>query len=286
MTMEREFIHDFGQKAGSGLGVFHHSVTLARCRQHDDAKVCGFYVRWVRAVPGVCSTGLAWDVHAPGHCGHRCRAAQVDLTARLREILVNYPEGTSIIKELVQASQLCRLRRQHESPQTPYCTVNFAVPAECRRRQGRNGCFLSGQAHPCIGCVADGDAQHSDVAESSLHASPRAAGRASHVMWRVCQPCKTTQRAGIPRTKAACVLCPHCACQILFYPRSLRPSKGLLCWCSTMQSSQRLTLTPSAGLGTAASAGRPAKQVGEPLFMFPARRSVGLFGGPGSWRMV
>lgn len=27
---------------------------------------------------------------------------QVDLTARLREILVSYPEGTSIIKELVQ----------------------------------------------------------------------------------------------------------------------------------------------------------------------------------------
>ena len=27
---------------------------------------------------------------------------QVDLTARLREILLNYPEGTSILKELVQ----------------------------------------------------------------------------------------------------------------------------------------------------------------------------------------
>jgi sacsin len=26
----------------------------------------------------------------------------VDLTARLREILLNYPEGTSILKELVQ----------------------------------------------------------------------------------------------------------------------------------------------------------------------------------------
>jgi sacsin len=27
---------------------------------------------------------------------------KVDLTARLREILLNYPEGTSILKELVQ----------------------------------------------------------------------------------------------------------------------------------------------------------------------------------------
>ena len=27
---------------------------------------------------------------------------KVDLTARLREILINYPEGTSILKELVQ----------------------------------------------------------------------------------------------------------------------------------------------------------------------------------------
>ena len=31
-----------------------------------------------------------------------CCNLQVDLTARLREILVNYPEGTSILKELVQ----------------------------------------------------------------------------------------------------------------------------------------------------------------------------------------
>jgi hypothetical protein len=29
-------------------------------------------------------------------------STQVDLTARLREILINYPEGTSILKELVQ----------------------------------------------------------------------------------------------------------------------------------------------------------------------------------------
>lgn len=27
---------------------------------------------------------------------------RVDLTARLREILINYPEGTSILKEMVQ----------------------------------------------------------------------------------------------------------------------------------------------------------------------------------------
>lgn len=29
---------------------------------------------------------------------------KVDLTARLREILLNYPEGTSILKELVQVT--------------------------------------------------------------------------------------------------------------------------------------------------------------------------------------
>lgn len=27
---------------------------------------------------------------------------RVDLTARLREVLINYPEGTSILKELIQ----------------------------------------------------------------------------------------------------------------------------------------------------------------------------------------
>ena len=33
---------------------------------------------------------------------------KVDLTARLREILLNYPEGTSILKELVQnAVRVC-----------------------------------------------------------------------------------------------------------------------------------------------------------------------------------
>lgn len=30
---------------------------------------------------------------------------KVDLTARIREILINYPEGTSILKELVQVGQ-------------------------------------------------------------------------------------------------------------------------------------------------------------------------------------
>jgi sacsin len=29
----------------------------------------------------------------------------VDLTARLREILLNYPEGTSILKEIVQVPE-------------------------------------------------------------------------------------------------------------------------------------------------------------------------------------
>lgn len=33
---------------------------------------------------------------------------KVDLTARLREILLNYPEGTSILKELVQVSMLSK----------------------------------------------------------------------------------------------------------------------------------------------------------------------------------
>lgn len=33
---------------------------------------------------------------------------RVDLTARIREILLNYPEGTSILKELVQVRLLSR----------------------------------------------------------------------------------------------------------------------------------------------------------------------------------
>jgi hypothetical protein len=32
-------------------------------------------------------------------------SCKVDLTARLREILINYPEGTSILKEIVQVQQ-------------------------------------------------------------------------------------------------------------------------------------------------------------------------------------
>jgi hypothetical protein len=31
---------------------------------------------------------------------------RVDLTARIREILINYPEGTSILKELVQVGRV------------------------------------------------------------------------------------------------------------------------------------------------------------------------------------
>ena len=36
---------------------------------------------------------------------------KVDLTARLREILLNYPEGTSILKELVQNAVRCSSSR-------------------------------------------------------------------------------------------------------------------------------------------------------------------------------
>lgn len=36
------------------------------------------------------------------HCFAVLLSCKVDLTARLREILINYPEGTSILKEIVQ----------------------------------------------------------------------------------------------------------------------------------------------------------------------------------------
>lgn len=39
---------------------------------------------------------------------------KVDLTARIREILINYPEGTSILKELIQVRCLTGL--QHPLP--------------------------------------------------------------------------------------------------------------------------------------------------------------------------
>ena len=54
-----------------------------------------------------CSTAVLlsyifmWDLSPACNSYPRC-GVQVDLTARLREILVNYPEGTSILKELVQ----------------------------------------------------------------------------------------------------------------------------------------------------------------------------------------
>lgn len=35
---------------------------------------------------------------------------KVDLTARIREILINYPEGTSILKELIQVRTLRSLQ--------------------------------------------------------------------------------------------------------------------------------------------------------------------------------
>ncbi len=36
---------------------------------------------------------------------------KVDLTARIREILLNYPEGTSILKELVQVGGAAQKKR-------------------------------------------------------------------------------------------------------------------------------------------------------------------------------
>ena len=42
---------------------------------------------------------------------------KVDLTARLREILLNYPEGTSILKELVQNA----VRAPSSIPLFSYC---------------------------------------------------------------------------------------------------------------------------------------------------------------------
>ena len=42
---------------------------------------------------------------------------KVDLTARIREILINYPEGTSILKELVQVCMgSVRLRSNQHVP--------------------------------------------------------------------------------------------------------------------------------------------------------------------------
>ena len=42
---------------------------------------------------------------------------KVDLTARLRELLLNYPEGTSILKELVQNA----VRAPSSIPLFSYC---------------------------------------------------------------------------------------------------------------------------------------------------------------------
>ncbi len=41
---------------------------------------------------------------------------KVDLTARIREILINYPEGTSILKELIQVRALRRFARAYGAP--------------------------------------------------------------------------------------------------------------------------------------------------------------------------
>ena len=51
---------------------------------------------------------------------------KVDLTARLREILINYPEGTSILKELVQNA----VRSGQHQPCR--CVVNRANPPRGR----------------------------------------------------------------------------------------------------------------------------------------------------------
>lgn len=52
--------------------------------------------RWCAA-----STCEAMRLSNP-HCFAVLLSCKVDLTARLREILINYPEGTSILKEIVQ----------------------------------------------------------------------------------------------------------------------------------------------------------------------------------------
>lgn len=63
---------------------------------------------------------------------------KVDLTARLREILLNYPEGTSILKELVQnavRSLLLPSRgavRSYSAPRPPPPSPRRTMPAPRR----------------------------------------------------------------------------------------------------------------------------------------------------------
>lgn len=63
----------------------------------------------------------------PCDCAGEDFGQKIDLTVRIREILRNYPEGTSILKELIQNAddagarevRLCLDRRQHGTDSLP-----------------------------------------------------------------------------------------------------------------------------------------------------------------------
>ena len=55
----------------------------------------------------------------------------VTLTARIREILLNYPEGTSVFKELIQVQAMrCCLHRIHSVSNVPIALPSAAHPAQ------------------------------------------------------------------------------------------------------------------------------------------------------------
>jgi len=54
----------------------------------------------------------------------------VTLTARIREILLNYPEGTSVFKELVQVQTICAwLHCIHDVSSLPIALPAAAHPS-------------------------------------------------------------------------------------------------------------------------------------------------------------
>jgi len=66
----------------------------------------------------------AMDEQGPGENAWTDFGQRIDLCARIREILINYPEGTSILKEMVQVS----IRFEARSKST-WC--NAAQAEEC-----------------------------------------------------------------------------------------------------------------------------------------------------------